>query len=139
MDLSEFEIYGLPTPGQNNPPKDTKAPQGRFALFGKKPKLGAALKSGVKIRVRCNEACTATPSLLLGVKQAKKLKLGRTVTVALSGKIAANKYRVFTVKFTTKAKKKLKKLKSVTLTMALGVKDAAGNKARGTSSLTLKR
>ncbi len=83
-----------------------------------KVKLKAALAKGLKATVNCSAACHVTAQLVLPAKTAKKLKLKGALAKG-SGKSAKAGKVVVTLKFTAKAKKALKKLKSVKATLVL--------------------
>ena len=106
-------------------------------------KLPAVLKSGLKLGLTTDEACTATVTVTVDKATARKLKLDpkakkAVVVGTLTKALAAGKNAV-TVKLTAKARKALKKAKSVKLGVAVAVKDAAGNTARKAANLTLKK
>jgi hypothetical protein len=127
-------------PGGNNPPPDLTPPV--FSFSPTKAKLLTALKKGLGGKSTSNEAGTWTGQLILDGKTAKKLKLNKkakaTVVGKGSGPVAAGN-NTWKAKFTAKAKKALKKLKKVTLTIAMTVKDAAGNSKVVKKKVTLKR
>ena len=109
------------------PTGDTAAPQIKLSARG--GKLKAALGKGYTATVDCNEACAVDGRLL-----EKKTKVA-------SGKAKLNgagKAKL-KLKFTSKAKKALKRKRSVKLTLQVVVKDAAGNASTKTARVTLKR
>jgi hypothetical protein len=78
-------------------------------------KLPAVLKSGLKLDLTADEACTATITVTVDKATARKLKL------------------------TAKARKVLKKAKTVKFGVAVSAKDAAGNTGAKAATLTLKK
>jgi Ca2+-binding RTX toxin-like protein len=117
------------TPG---PAPDRTAPL--LTLKLKKLKLTALLKSGLLVPIRCDELCTAAGQLRLDTKTAENLKLP-----AIIGKASARRGTTMKLKVTTKARRKLAKLRSLKLTLRITVKDAAGNAKTTTRKLSVKR
>jgi hypothetical protein len=78
---------------------------------------------------------TSAPVASLAAPSGQKLKgeLGRATAAAQAGKVQ------LTVKFTAKARKALKKVAKVKLTLQLTINDAAGNTTSKKVTLTLKR
>jgi hypothetical protein len=131
-----------PPPPPPPPPGDTKAPSLAVALT-KGQKLPAVLKSGLKLGLTTDEACTATITVTVDKATARKLKLDRkakkaVVVGTLTKALTAGKNAV-TVKLTAKARKALKKAKKVKLGVAVTAKDAAGNTGTKSGSASLKR
>ena len=125
---------------QNQQQRDGTAPA-LTATLGK-AKLGDLLKKGLSTSVTCSEGCSVDAQLQVDAKTAKKLKLGKVATVIGSGKASSpsgGKVNV-AVKLTAKAKKALKKAKSVKVKLIVGATDSAGNSAKPvTKTVTLKR
>jgi hypothetical protein len=121
------------------PPKDTTAPTVSAAVG--KVKLGDVLKKGLPASVTCSEACNLNAVLQIDAKTAKKLKLGKKVTTIGKGfAMSSGGKTTVPVKLTAKAKKALKKLKSLKVTLIVNGTDSAGNAAKPvTKKLTLKR
>jgi hypothetical protein len=125
---------------QQNPPKDGVAPV-LTATLGK-VKLGDVLKKGLPATVSCSEACSVRAQLQVDAKTAKKLKLGKVATVIGAGNASAPGAGKLTVpvKLTAKAKKALKKQKSLKVKLIVSATDSAGNAAKPVSkTVTLKR
>jgi hypothetical protein len=98
-----------------------------------KTKLGAALLKGLKTTVKCSKACKFTAQLVLPAKTAKKLKL-KTVVAEASGSRTKAGSTVVVLKFTTAAKRALKKLGVVKATLVL-----TSGKTISRKAVTLKR
>jgi hypothetical protein len=97
----------------------------------------ASSKRTVSIVVTTSENAAATLTLTVDKATARKLKLSRTVGTL---KAALTKGQsTLAVKLSTKARKALKKLKRVKLTLTAVVTDAAGNKTTKTLAVTLKQ
>jgi hypothetical protein len=111
------------------PAADTTAP----ALTLK----SAGAKRAVSIVVTTSENASATLTLSLDKALARKLKLSRTVgtlkTTLTPGRTTLS------IKLSAKARKVLKRLKRVKLTLTAVVTDAAGNTTTKTLALTLKK
>ena len=101
------------------------------------------LAKGLKLAITLDEAGTVTVTLTVDKATARKLKLDtkakKAVVVGTLTKAAAAGKSALTVKLTAKARKALKKAKSVKLGIAVAAKDAAGNAGAKTQSATLKR
>jgi hypothetical protein len=99
----------------------------------------------MKVALTCNEPCSARLNVRLDGKTAKKLKLlkrssrAKTVVVASGSLRMGSGKRTATLKFTRAARKRLKGQRSVKLTVAGPVTDAAGNSATASRKVTLKR
>ncbi|HZX54875.1 MAG TPA: hypothetical protein VFE86_09335 [Ilumatobacteraceae bacterium] len=113
---------------QTPPPQgDTAAPVAKAAAA--RQRLGKALKKGLVWTVTTNEAGSA----LVQAKLKKTVVAKKTVKFSKAGT-----YRVV-LKFTKKAKRQLKRKRSVKLVLTTVVSDAAGNKTPLTKRVTLKR
>jgi hypothetical protein len=124
--------------GGDAPVRDTRAPAGSLKLASKQT-LRTLLKKGLALTVKCDEACTTKVTLKIDRKTAKKLKLKTTVATA-TVKLTSAGSRKATVKLSAATKRKLKKARSLKLTVSARATDAAGNaKALRTTRLTLKR
>lgn len=114
---------------------DSVAPAAKAAFA--KSKLKTALKKGLKGTLTSNEAGRATLSITLPAKLAKKLKLkgavGKaTVTISAAGK------KAFTIKFSKKAARKLRRLKKLSVKVTGKMTDAAGNATNISATVSLK-
>jgi hypothetical protein len=97
------------------------------------------LAKGLAIIASCSEPCTLRLQLVVDKKTAKKLKLGKKATVVGTLTRSVSGTAKLKVKLTGKAKKRLKKAKTVKLTVKAVATDAAGNAATKTAKLTLTR
>ncbi|HEX6711740.1 MAG TPA: Ig-like domain-containing protein [Thermoleophilaceae bacterium] len=106
-----------------------------------KTKLAALLARGLRVKVSCSEACTFVITLLLDRKTAKRVGLAaKSVKVgSAKGSLAAKGSKTVRVKLTNKAKKKLRKVKKVTLTVTATAKDTAGNTSKKSTTVVVKR
>jgi hypothetical protein len=109
------------------------------SLKAAKQKLKAVLAKGLAVTAACSEPCTLKLQLVVDKKTAKKLKLGKKATVVgtltrtVSGSVKLK------VKLTGKAKKRLKRAKSVKLAIKAVATDAAGNVAAKAATVTVKK
>jgi hypothetical protein len=123
-----------PSGGGDPPPTtgDAVPPKVGF-VAGARPKLGKALKKGLRFTVVCDEGCSAVVTLRKRGGVATKLGSGK------GDKLAAGQFGV-TAHFTKKARKKYAKARSLKLSAVLEVKDATGNHAAPRKlKITLKR
>jgi hypothetical protein len=110
-------------------PRDTRAPTVTSAAS--KPRLKTLLKKGLIASVTCDEACSVAAQLQIPAKTAKKLKLGKKLTVIGKGAASAplaGKVSV-PVKLTKKAKRRLKRTRKLTATLVVVATDSAGNRS----------
>jgi hypothetical protein len=120
---------------------DTTGPHVTLAAAGAQ-KLRTVLKKGYKATVTTDEpgsaeaALVATGSAARGLKAAK----AKTVTVGKGSKsFAASGKQTIVLKFTSKARKKLARKRSIKLELRVTVRDGAGNKTTRTRKVTLKK
>ena len=105
-----------------------------------KQKLKAVLKKGLAVRATSNEHCTLSIQLIVDKATAKKLKLGKKATVIGRLTSSFNGSAQLKVKLTAKAKKALKKARSVKVSVRAVATDDAGNAAAPLlKRVTLKR
>ena len=134
---------GSTNPGsttQTGGTNDTLAPS--VSVSVSKQKLGKALSKGLVVSLTGSEGGTASGKLLLAKGAAKKLKLAAVAVTVGSGKASlagAGKGKVV-LRFSNKAKKRLKRANKVSLSIQLVLVDAAGNRSKTvTKKITLKR
>jgi hypothetical protein len=123
----------------NDPPLDRTAPKGTIRLGSSD--LAKAVKSGrVPATVTCDEPCQAVVQFRVTRKLAKALGMGRkTVIATAKGNAAAGRRTTLRGKLARKARRALRRRKSLKLSLAGSFTDAAGNKATQTRKGTLKR
>jgi hypothetical protein len=133
-----------PTGGTTPPPAggavtDKVAPT--LGLVIARIKLKALIAKGLPVKVSCNEACSFGLTLFLDQKTAKRVGLAaKSVKVgSASGKLTAKGTKTVRAKLTRKAKRKLAKLKKVTLTVSANAKDTAGNNALKAKKVVVRR
>lgn len=118
------------------PPPDTTPPVASLASAPGQ-KLKQVLAKGLHLTLASNEAGKATVTASVDAKTARKLHIQRQVGRA-SVAVRAGKLDL-TVKLAAKARKALKKLRKVTLSLRAVVTDAAGNATPLTKTVKLKR
>lgn len=150
MDASEIEVFGRPAAAVPPPPGgltglgDVTAPIGRLSLASRQ-RLLTVLRRGLKLRARCNERCAWTATATIDARTAKRVKLLSRRSRARTFKVASGRLRqgsgtrTLTLRFTARARKRLRRLRSVRLTVAGRVVDPAGNAARRSSRFTVRR
>ena len=125
---------------QQQQPADTQAPS--VTTAASKPTLGKLLKKGLLASVTCSESCTVAAQLQIPAKTARKLKLGRKLTVIGKGSASAPLAGKVTVpvKLTSKARRGLKRTRKLTATLVVVATDPSGNRsAPVTRKVTFKR
>ena len=118
---------------------DRTAPRGTIRLGSRN--LAKIVKSGrVPVRVTCDEACSAVVQVRVTRKLAKALGLRRkTVIAKAKGSVTAGTRKTLRGKLTRKARRAIRRRKSLKLSLAATFTDAAGNRAKQTRKGTLKR
>ncbi len=118
---------------------DRTAPRGTMRLTSRN--LAKAVKTGrIPVRVACNEACSAVVEVRVTRRLAKGLRLrGKVVIARVKARVAAGRRRNLRVKLTSRARRALRRRKSLKVTVAASFTDAAGNRARRSLKRTLKR
>jgi Ca2+-binding RTX toxin-like protein len=109
-----------PNPACPPPPSKTTF---SFTTSGKRSRA-----KGIAVKVTCSAKCTFGVKLEIAAKVAKKAKLGRkAVTIgSAKGSLGAAGSQTVTVKLSSKARSKLKKLKTVAGTLKVAAADAGG-------------
>jgi hypothetical protein len=121
------EQPGQREPSGETPAADTRAPTSSVALVAKQT-IRTLIAKGLRVTVSCDEACTTRIDLLIDRKTGKRLKL-KTRLARKTVQMAAAGSRKVAIKLPAKAKKKLKKLKSLKVRVRTTAVDGAGNRA----------
>jgi hypothetical protein len=118
----------------------TTTPRVSFAHLPKQ-RLGTALKKGLRVPVQLTlpASVKATATITRSVAKRFGLAATRTVVVARGSKQAKAGASTVLVKFTTKAKRKLRGARSVKVRIAITATGATGARASAARSVTLKR
>jgi hypothetical protein len=100
----------------------------------------AELGGGLAASIRCSEACTLTAQLRLGAKEARRLRLRRTPTVARgSARLAAAGRTYAFLRFDRRAKARLWRARRVSAQVRVTAVDGAGNRRVVTRRVDLHR
>ena len=118
---------------------DRTAPRGTIRLGSRN--LAKIVKSGrIPMRVTCDEACSAVVQVRVTRKLAKALGLRRKTVIAKArGSVTAGTRKTLRGKLPRKARRAMRRRKSLKLSLAATFTDAAGNRAKQTRKGTLKR
>jgi hypothetical protein len=119
-----------PRPADPGTPADETAP--RLRIVGlRAPRLKALVKQGIRVPLVCSERCESTTQLVLGRATAKRLRLPTVIgryRTSLDGR------KVVRVKLSRAAARKLRRTRTLALTVRAGATDRAGNRARTVSN-----
>jgi hypothetical protein len=127
---------GPPPPGAT---ADKVAPL--LGLTIARTKLGALLRKGLPVRVRCSEPCAFKVTLVLDRKTGRRVGLAAaSLTVGRgSGRLTVAGTKKVFVKLSKQAKKKLRKARSFSLSVKLTAHDLAGNVATKSKKVAVRR
>ena len=117
--------------GGESPAPDTAAPVATMAV--PKQGLAAALRRGLRVTVGCSEACTTRIQLVIDRRTARRVGLSRTRAVVVGTRavaLASAGRRTVHVAFKTKARKRLRRLRTLALTVRATATDKAGNEGK---------
>jgi hypothetical protein len=135
-DSSRSAVVAAAPPGGSGPGADGTGPNARLALA--RTTLQKVVKQGfIPVTVTCDEACT----LALRADVTRKLgkRLGGVKIASGKGKGQAAKRVTIKVRLTRKARKGLRRMKSVSFTLKATATDAAANTSTATKKAKLKR
>jgi Bacterial Ig domain len=136
-DASLTIVVTNPLPSNPPPsPRDTAPPVAVLTSVSGQ-KLKQVLAKGLHVTLASNEAGSATVTVTVDAKTARKLHIKREIS-RVSAIVSAGKLEL-TLKLTAKARKAIKKLAKVRLSVRAVVTDAAGNPATRSLTVTLKR
>ena len=117
-------------------PADTKPPS--CVASASSLDLAKAVKSGLRISLRCDEAAAAGVELRVDSRTARRLGLGERL--GRTSKSVPARATPITVSLSAAAKRRLKTVRSLKVRVLITARDAAGNSARRlTVNVTLKR
>jgi hypothetical protein len=115
---------------------DTPGPKATLALA--RTTLQKVVKSGrIPLKVTCDEACTI--SLRADVTRKLGKKLGGIKIASGKGTLKAGRKTTVKLKLTRKARKALRRRRSVAFTLKATATDAAGNKATASKKAKISR
>jgi LmbE family N-acetylglucosaminyl deacetylase len=124
--------------GSTPPPvaKDTTKPILKISI-AKAFARASVFKSGLKLKVSCNEACSYKATLSMDGATAKKLHISKTLATA-KGKLTKAGSKTIRVKLSKKVQKALKRLRKTTIKITTKATDLSGNSSSKTVKTVLK-
>ncbi len=122
-----------PDPVPEDPEPDTTGP--RITVTATRQRLTTALAGGYRIKVTCNEACTATYRVEIATGTARQLRLPPLVATSPTSSLAARTPSSVLMKFTLRARRALAARRSLPVIVKVTAVDAAGN----TTTRTIRR
>jgi hypothetical protein len=136
------------TPTPTPTPTDKTAPSVNSRIGGGQT-ARSILKKGLLLNIQCNEACRHVTQVFVSKQQARKLQIKKKAKRrVLVGKkttlLQANVAKKIRVKFNTKAKRGIRRMKrkhvrKLKLTIGTAATDAANNTRRSTTTRSLSR
>ena len=111
-------------------PADSAAPRLTLAKAVASTKIATLLRAGVRIRATCSEGCALNATIRSGNRIVGRAK---SVTTDLAGSTSLR------LVFTTAAKKSLARSRSLTLSVVVTARDAAGNTTTARQTLRARR
>jgi trypsin len=124
-----------PPPGPGGTGNDT-TPPGVSVRFARVAFL-RALARGLRARVRCSERCRVTIVILIPRSLARRLRIPRQVAIGRLGFGAGT--RTIVIRFTRRAKRRLRRVRRATFVIRTTAVDPAGNRRTVTSRARLTR
>ena len=122
------------------PPRPVVLPPKGTVRLGSRDLARAVKRGRIPIRVTSDRASTAVIQLKVTRKLAKRLKLKKKVVIArASGPVPAGRAVVLRAKLVKKARKALRKRKSVRFTIAATLTDSLGKTAQLSRKASMKR
>jgi len=121
-----------PEPQPATPPaaSDLSAP-GLTLSIVRGQRLAGVLRRGLRVSIRCTEACYAASDLVVGRTAARRLRIagsGATVRVGRgASRLAASRAATVRLRLTSDARRRLARVRSVELWVRTRVTDGAGN------------
>ena len=116
---------------------DATAPTATLAATGRR--LGALIRHGLPIVVRCGEECSARARLVVGAATARRLGLKPGSPLARAGSSALGSELHLVLRPGARTRERLRGLGRLRARVVVTVTDAAGNADRVTRRLTLRR
>jgi hypothetical protein len=111
-------------------PADTAAPGVTIAKAAASTKVGALLRTGVRLRAACSEGCTLSAQILSG---SRVVGSGKPITTDLAGSAPLR------LVFHTAAKKEFASRRTVAFTLVVTARDAASNATTSRQTLRAAR
>jgi len=144
-DIDEFNFPSqsaspTPTPAPTPGPTPSPSPVALDLRVTRTLPLLTSLSRGIPLTLSCPRACRASATALLNRTIAKRLGIVSATVVVGKGSagLGAAGQRTLAVKFTTKARRRLQRVKTVALAIRTKVTDSTGSKTFG-RKVTLSR
>ncbi len=141
--VQDCESVALPTPLGTQPAQPPLAADTVAPTISIKPRsrqsLGSVLARGLVVTVGCSEAGSITAQLRLSRRVARRYKLTRLVIGRSSGTLAARGNLRLIVKLGAQAKRRLKRARSLAMTLVVKARDRSDNRATARRTLKLRR
>jgi len=116
---------------------DTAAPSATVAAAGRR--LGALIRNGLAVVVRCGEDCRVSARLVVGAATARRLGLKPGRPLARAGSPSLGEELRFVLRPGATQRRRLRALGALRAKVVVTVTDAAGNSDRVTRRVTLTR
>ena len=120
---------------------DTRPPSVSYSV-GSRQRIATVSRTGIRVSVRCTEACRLESSVVIAGKEAVRLKLSRKRTDYVAGRrngSLATGRRTLTIKLTSKVRRNLARNRSALVQLRLTATDEAGNSRAVKRSVRLIR
>jgi hypothetical protein len=134
---------GPPPPAVTSSPPATTTALGLGVSVASRQRLSRALRRGLRARMRCTKGCRLGVSVLLDRRSARRLRLGsgrRAVKVASGGaRLGSAGSRTVTARFGRRSRARLRRVRSVRLTVSLSARSADGQIRRAKRRVLLRR
>lgn len=129
-------VVSIPPPVNGAAPlPDTVKPKLRLSGVKSKLKLAALRKSGVSVRVVCNEACALDASLVATVRRAILSKVGELTLASRKAKLGTGTRRL-KLKVSKRLRSSLRRGRRIKLSVT--ATDAAGNRSTATKRVKIR-
>jgi hypothetical protein len=129
-----------PRPGTDGPSGGAPAAGGGRPTFrlGSRPSLSRALRSGIRLHVTCPSRCSATATAAIDARSARRYKLPRVIARGSAPRIQPAASKTLTLRFSTRAKRRLAHAHRLRLTIAVKYRDASGATTRSTKTVVFR-
>ena len=140
------EADPVPAPGPSPVPApavslDRTAPVLSLALASRR-RLRAVLSRGLTLRARCSERCGLKLRVVVDGRTARRARLGRSrrpVVVGRTTAVATRRAKTVVIRFTSRARNRLRRLPGVRLTVRAAAGDRFGNVRRRSLRILVRR
>ena len=131
----------VPPPTAAPPAPDRTAPVTVVSI--PRQRLRRVLGRGLRVTLRCSEACTASAEVLLPARTARRVRLSRRGSARIARqpalRLAAGARRTVTLRLTRAARRRLARVGRVAVTVRVAARDGAGNRRTTSRRVSLRR